>query len=114
MLKIKLVKYEKLKKGYDEIFRDLKEGTIIVVDARLTPLEEVHLIQETMKMISETFSGIELGSISRSHMKGNAFEKFRDILAERVLGKKMGITIIGPAMIVSSIEKHPEELVVRF
>lgn len=114
MLRIKLVKYESLKKRHDEIFRDLGEGTVIVVDARLTPAEEANLIQETMKMISEVFPGIEIGSVSRSRMKGTAFEKFRDILVERVLGKRMGITVIGPAAIVSRIEKHPDDLVVYF
>jgi hypothetical protein len=114
MLRIKLVKYENLKKKREEIFRDLEEGVVIVVDAKLSPSEEAHLIQDTMKLISGTFSGIELGTIARSHMHGPLTEKFRDAIVEKVLGKKMGITVIGPATIVSRIVKNPDELVVCF
>jgi hypothetical protein len=114
MLKIKLVKYQKLKNEVDTVFSDLMHGSIIIVDAKLSPEEEAELIQETMKMIDDRFSGIELGSIAISHLKGNKFDKLREKFAERLLGKRMGITIIGPAKIVRRIEKHPEELLVYF
>jgi hypothetical protein len=114
MLKIKLVRYQKLKNEIDEVFRDLMEGSILIIDAKLLPEEEAELIQETMKLVSESFSGIELGSIAVSHLKGSKFDKMKERLAERLLGKKMGITIIGPAKTVRRIEKHPEELLVYF
>ena len=114
MLKIKLVKYQKLKNEVDAVFRDLMQGSIIIIDPKLTSEEEAELIQETMKMISERFSGIELGSVAVSHLKDNKFDRLREKLAERLLGKRMGITIIGPAKIVRKIEKHPEELLVYF
>ncbi len=114
MLKIKLVRYQKLKNEVDAVFRDLMQDSIVIIDAKLTPEEEAELIQETMKMISEKFSGIELGSIAVSHLKGSKFDKLREKFAERLLGKRMGITIIGPAKIVRRIEKHPEELQIYF
>jgi hypothetical protein len=114
MLKIKLIRYQKLKNEVDAVFRDLMQGSILIIDAKLTPEEEAELIQETMKMISEKFSGIELGSIAVSHLKGSKFDKLKEKFAERLLGKRMGITIIGPAKTVRRIEKHPEELLVYF
>ncbi|MEE9323599.1 MAG: DUF2073 domain-containing protein [Candidatus Aenigmarchaeota archaeon] len=112
MLRIKLIPYEKLKREkYSELLSDLKEGTIILVDAKLTPAEEADLIEETMKIISDKFSGIELSSLEMSHLKDTThFDRFRNLIIERILGKRRGLTIIGPAKIIRKIEKNPEEL----
>jgi len=110
MLRIKLVRYEKIKSGQANILKDLKEGTIIIVDAKFTPSEETNLIHETMEFISDKFSGIELGSVSQYNLKGTLFGKFRDMLGELVMGKRMGITVIGPAKLVRRIESHPEDI----
>jgi hypothetical protein len=114
MLKMKFVPYEKLRGNYKNLLKDLKEGAIIVVDAKLSPAEEADLIQETMQAISKRFPGIELGSIdfARMDMKGSG--KLRNFLAERISGKKRGLTLIGPANLVRSIENKPEELMLHF
>jgi hypothetical protein len=114
MLKIKLVKYEKLKSMLPSLFNDLMHNTIIVVDAKLSPEEEAKLIQETMSLINEKFPGIELGSIALAQIKDTSINKLKERFAEFLLGRKMGITIIGPAKIVKRIERHPEELLVYF
>lgn len=112
MLRIKLIPYEKLKRGnYSDLLKDLKEGTIILVDAKLTPSEEADLIEETMKIISDRFSGIELSSLELTELKGTTrMDRFRNLVIERILGKRRGLTIIGPAKIIRKIEKNPEEL----
>lgn len=112
MLRIKLIPYEKLKRGnYSDLLKDLKEGTIILVDAKLTPSEEADLIEETMKIISDRFSGIELSSLELTELKGTTrMDRFRNLIIERILGKRRGLTIIGPAKIIRKIEKNPEEL----
>ena len=112
MLRIKLIPYEKLRKGnYSDLLKDLKEGTIILVDAKLTPAEEADLIEETMKIISDRFSGIELSSLELTELKDTTrMDRFRNLLIERILGKRRGLTIIGPAKIIRKIEKNPEEL----
>ena len=114
MLKIRLVKYQNLMKSLNMVFNELMHGAIIVIDAKLTPQEEAFLIQEAMKLISERFSGIEIGSVHLSQLKGGAFDGVRQKLAERMLGKKMGITIIGPSNIIRSIERSGEELQLHF
>jgi hypothetical protein len=112
MLRIKLIPYEKLKKGnYPDLLKELKKGTIILVDAKLTPSEEADLIEETMKIISDKFSGIELSSLELAQLKGTTrFDRFKNMVIERIEGKKRGLTIIGPAKIIRKIEKNPEEL----
>jgi hypothetical protein len=112
MLRIKLIPYEKLKRGkYSELLKDLREGTIILIDAKLTPTEEADLIEETMKIISDRFSGIELSSLETGQLKETThLDRFRNLVIERILGKRRGLTIIGPAKIIRKIEKNPEEL----
>ncbi|MCK4335819.1 MAG: DUF2073 domain-containing protein [Candidatus Aenigmarchaeota archaeon] len=112
MLRIKLIPYEKLKRGnYSDLLKDLKEGTIIIVDAKLTPSEEADLIEETMKIISDRFSGIELSSLELTELKDTTrMDRFRNLIIEMILGKRRGLTIIGPAKIIRKIEKNPEEL----
>ncbi|MCK5023393.1 MAG: DUF2073 domain-containing protein [Candidatus Aenigmarchaeota archaeon] len=111
-LRIKLIPYEKIKsKDYADVLKDLEEGTILLIDAKLTAAEEAALIEETMKIISDKFSGIELSSMELAHLKeAKGIDKFKNMLVEKILGKKRGLTIIGPAKIVRKIEKNPEDL----
>ncbi|MFH1445063.1 MAG: DUF2073 domain-containing protein [Nanoarchaeota archaeon] len=111
-LKIKILPYENLKKyEFNSIFKDLKDDTIILVDAKLNSKEEAELIKETMKKVSEKFSGIELSSLelgSRNNI--SITEKFKNRFIETVIGKKRGLTLIGPAKIIRRIKKNPEHL----
>ena len=111
-LRIKLIPYERLKRGdIKSLIKDLKEGTIILIDAKLDPKEEADLIEETMKVISDKFSGIELSSMDLTELKETTnFERFKNMIIERIMGKRRGLTIIGPAKIIRKIEKNPEEL----
>ena len=98
-VRIKLLPYEKLKKDkYEHLLEDLKAETIILVDAKLTPEEESRLIEETMKKVSERFSGIEMSSIDLLEGKKiSGFEKLRNSLVEMMLGKKRGMTKSHPS-----------------
>lgn len=111
-LKIKFIPYEKMKRGnISDMLRDVKENTIILIDAKLKPEEEAKLIEKTMEQVSEKFSGIELSSIDLSSEEDpNRFGKFRNILIEKIIGKKRGMTVIGPGNIIKKIKKNPEDL----
>lgn len=111
-LKIKILPYENLKKyQFNSIFKDLKEDTIILVDAKLKSEEEAQLIKETMKKVSEKFSGIELSSLELSSGNNiNFFEKLKKNFIEIIIGKKRGLTLIGPAKLIRKIKKNPEHL----
>lgn len=112
-LKIKFLPYEKFKSdGFKSFSRDIQNNTIVLIDAKLTPEEEAKLIAETMKKVSDNFSGIELSSldISMDNKNASGFQKIKNNIIERLVGKHRGVTIIGPAKIVRKIEKNPEEL----
>jgi len=109
-LKIKLMPYEKLgKTGFKDIMKDLQQRTLILIDAKLSPDEEASLIEETMKRVNSKFSGIELGSLDFSEQE-DGFQRIKNAIIERIIGKKRGMTIIGPAKIVRKIKKNPEEI----
>jgi len=110
-LKIKFLPYEKFKEsGSKSLLRELKGNTLILIDAKLTAEEEAELIKDTMKRVSDNFSGIELSSIEL--FKPNGLGRIKAAFLEFLLRKKRGLTIIGPARIVRRIEKNPEELLV--
>jgi len=107
--KIKFLPYERFRAGgFSGIFKDLKENTIILIDAKLRPEEERRLIEETMRHVSGRFKGIELGSLELPEKNG--LEWIRNRFFEVLEGKKRGITILGPAKLVRNIKKNPEEL----
>ena len=110
MIKIKMVPYEKVKNDFSKVFRALQNNSIVLIDAKLKPDEEAFIIEDTMKRFSEKFTGIELSSISSPEMSNT--ERIRNMIVERITGKKRGFTIIGPANIVRKIKKNPDDLLV--
>jgi hypothetical protein len=112
MLRIKFIPYERIKEEkFKKILKDLAGNTIILVDAKLDAKEEAALIAETMRTVSDKFSGIELSSIEiNSKDDDGLYGRFKNSLVERIIGKKRGMTVLGPAKIVQKIKKNPEEL----
>jgi hypothetical protein len=111
-LRVKILPYERIEEGgLRGILKDVRENTLIMIDAKLSVDEETHIIQETMKKISDRFPGIELNSIelgpsSESTVLGN----LKNRIVEMLMGKKRGVTIIGSAKIIKKIEKNPQNL----
>jgi hypothetical protein len=112
MLRIKFVPYERIKEErFKKILKDLADNTIVLVDAKLDAKEEAALIAETMRAVSDKFSGIELSSIEISGKKKQGhYGRFKSALVQRMIGKKRGMTVLGPAKIVQKIRRNPEEL----
>ena len=112
MLRIKFVPYERIREEkFKKILKDLEDNTIILVDAKLDAKEEAALIAETMKCVSDKFSGIELSSIEINSKKDNGrYYKLKNAFIERIIGKKRSMTVLGPARVVQKIKKNPEEL----
>ncbi len=111
-VKIKFMPYEVYKKKkISQIFNELKDNTILLIDVKLSSEEEAKIIEETMKKVSSKFSGIELSSLELPDGATNTnIDRIKKILLETITGKKRGMTIIGPAKIVRKIEKDPEDL----
>ncbi|MBL7160229.1 MAG: DUF2073 domain-containing protein [Candidatus Aenigmarchaeota archaeon] len=110
MIKIKFIPYEIVRDDFKKVMRALQREALVLIDAKLNPEEEADLIKNTMEKFSEQFTGIELSSIEAPEL-GNV-DKFKNLLVERLTGKKRGFTIIGPAGIVRKIKKNPQELLV--
>lgn len=110
-IKIKLVPYETLKEDkFVNILKKIQEDTILLIDAKLSADEELHLIKDTMQSVNERFSGIELGSLELVSEKNGNLTKVRNAIIEKIMGKKRGLTIVGPASIIQKIKKNPREL----
>ena len=88
------------------------KNSILIIQGRLEPEEEVRLIEDTMAMIGhvKNFRGIELAVISGNNNPG-FFGKFRQNLVNAIAGGDVGVlTILGPATIVKEIKKDPRKI----
>ena len=97
---------EKIKK----ILRSVKEDKIILIDGKLEPHEEAELIRRTMEIIDKQFRGIEIASIDYKKRNEDLFDKLKIVIANLILGKNSGLTIVGPATIVKEIKKDPYKI----
>ena len=88
------------------------KNSILIIQGRLEPEEEVRLIEDTMVMIGhvKNFKGIELAVISGNN-NSSFFGKFRQNLVNAIAGGDVGVlTILGPATIVKEIKKDPKKI----
>lgn len=113
-IKIKFIPYEKMKReDLSLLLKDVRANTIILIDAKLKPEEESEIIEKTMESVSEKFSGIEISSVELSREEDMTnFDRFKNALIERIIGKKRGMTVVGPGKIIKKIKRNPEELMV--
>ncbi len=111
-LRVKILPYERINEGgLRGILKDVRENTLIMIDAKLSVEQETYIIQETMKKISDKFPGIELSSIEMSPDKDSTpLGNLKNRILEMLMGKKRGITIIGSAKIIKKIERNPQNL----
>ncbi len=88
-----------------------KEDKIVLLQGRLRKEEEAELIKATMEEIDDAFKGIELAVVNPSAApEGTGFKKFKDTLVSTILGDRQGLTVIGPASVVSKIRKDPDKI----
>ena len=85
---------------------------IIILQGRLSPNEEVRLIENSMVLIDnlKDFQGIEIAAISAENENRGLFEKVRRNIAKILVGEQDAITIIGPASVVKEMTKNPKKL----
>ena len=97
---------EKLKR----IIKAVKDDKIILIEGRLEALEESELIKRTMQVISNKFKGIEIASIDYDLKNMVFIDKIKKNLANFLLRRRSGLTIVGPASIVKEIRKDPTKI----
>ncbi|MBI2675299.1 MAG: DUF2073 domain-containing protein [Candidatus Aenigmarchaeota archaeon] len=111
-LRIKFIPYEKVEeKKVEHILDEIEKDTIIMIDAKLSAEQETELIEETMKKISDKFKGIELGSMEFTPAEeAGILARIRNRVVETVVGRKRGMTVIGPAKLIKRIKRQPKAL----
>lgn len=96
-------------KRVSKLLRIVKNDKIVILEGRLTPEEEAHLIERTMAEISHPkFSGIELGRIDYDQ-KRSGWDAMKHKLATMLVGERRGLTVIGPATIIEKIVNNPSQ-----
>ena len=87
------------------------KGRIVILQGRLTAIEEGSLIQSTMALVGRIkgFKGVELAVI-QPNTKENAFDKVRLGIARALVGNRDLLTIIGPASLVREVKRDPSKI----
>ena len=94
-----------------KILRSVKEDKILVIEGKMSPEEEAELITCTMEQIDKRFKGIEIASLDPQKRRNQDFlDVTKRAIANYLLGKNEGLTIIGPASIVKEIKRDPNKI----
>jgi hypothetical protein len=93
-----------------KLLKIVKDDKIAIVQGRLLKHEETDLIQKTMELIDRKFKGIELAVIYPQRDNVPLKQKIREQLVKWLSGPTDGLTIIGPASIVSEIKQNPNKI----
>ena len=89
----------------------VKENKIVLLEGRLKKEEEADLIEITMENIDERFKGIELAVINPENKdEKNPLRNIKSSFMNFVLGDRQGLTVLGPATIVSEIKNNPDKI----
>ena len=97
---------ERIKK----LLRIVKDDKIAIVQGRLEKQEETDLNKKTMESIDKKFKGIELAVIYPQKDHTPLSQKIREQLIKWLSGPRDGLTIIGPATVVSEIKQNPNKI----
>ncbi len=87
-------------------------SSILIVQGRLTPEEELRLTEDTMAMVGhvKSFKGIEIAVISPNEKK-STMERIKYNLATRLSGADLSsVTIIGPVSVIKEIKRDPKKI----
>jgi len=88
----------------------VKENKIVLLQGRLKKEEETDLISIAMEEFGDKFKGIELAVINPKDKDTSGMKRVRNNFFGFLLGDRQGLTIIGPASIVTEIKKDPEKI----
>lgn len=111
MLKIRYISIDRLnslktQSKIDLIIRHIKDNNIIIIDGRLKSKDEAELIRRTMTDLHKDFQifhGVEMASLQDSFKtKTNLMNFFRK--------ESKGITIIGPASIITGMKQQSDHI----
>jgi len=116
MLVLQFIKYSEIEeldsdKRIKKLLNFVKHDKIVVLEGRLKKEEEAALIEKTMESIDKKFTGIELAVIYPDENKDLTFVKrIKKEFINFLLGYRVGMTIVGPASIVTEIKQDPNKI----
>lgn len=96
-------------KKVDKIYKMVKDGSLVVLEGRLTNQEELMLTSKSLKHVNDSFSGIDIAFLNVRN-DSSFFEKLRFKLATFLLKYEVGITVIGPSKKVKELKMNPEQI----
>ena len=113
MLTLQYIPFEEIKnldseKKIQKLLRIVKQEKIVLMEGCLTSKEEAKLIEETMQLIDKKFKGVEVSTINPA--PNNLPNIIKNNILDLLLGKRRGLTIVGPAHIVKDIKKDPNKI----
>src|SRR3989338_9911989 len=88
----------------------VKENKIVLLQGKLKKEEEADLISIAMEEFGDKFKGIELAVINPSDKNVAGIKKIRNNFFGFLLGDRQGLTVVGPANIVTEIKKDPNKI----
>ena len=88
----------------------VKKNKIVLMQGRLRPEEETHLIERTMTDVQDNFRGIEICTIYPEEKKLQVVQRLRKEMIKFLIGNRDGITLIGPASVVKEIRRDPNKI----
>ena len=96
------------KQVVNKLFKIVMNKKVVLLEGRLTPEEEADLIQKTMRSINNRFKGIEIATLSDiTQTEGIDLRKG---LLKLLMGRRHGLTLIGPATIIKEIKRDPNKI----
>ncbi len=115
MLKLQFVPYADIEHldtndRIDKLLDIVKGNKIVLMQGRLHPEEEGHLIQQTMQQIEDSFRGIEICTIYPEEKNLQLLRRVKKEMVKYIVGNRDGITIIGPATIIREIKRDPNNM----
>lgn len=95
----------------EKIIENAKKGKIILIQGRLSYEEEMELIKAALIHVNNEFKGIELAVLEPKAENKSFLDKVRYKLI-KIFGGGMieGITLVGPANLVSEIKRDPSQV----
>lgn len=92
-------------KRIDYLLKVIRKGSIIVLEEKLSPEEERLLIEETMNIVDDRFTGIEISSLGAAETS-----IWKDRIIRLLGGKTGGLTVIGPAKMIKEIRNDRSKI----
>ena len=95
----------------NKILKIVKSDRIVLMEGRLKANEETDLIERTMEQITKEFKGVSFCTVYPNKTNNKAFsEKLKNAFYKALMGRRDGITIVGPASVIKEIRRNPNKI----